>query len=55
MAISKIGAIGNVGIASAMFSDYQVAWTASALSGIVVGAVWNYATSRAFTWRAAAT
>ena len=49
--ISLLGAIGNVGIASVLFTDYYVTWTASALAGILVGAVWNYAMSRAFTWR----
>jgi len=53
MAISSIGAIGNVGIASVLFAGYHVAWTASAFAGILAGAVWNYATSSAFTWRAA--
>lgn len=53
MAISVVGGVGNVGIASVLFSEYHVTWTASALAGILVGAVWNYAMSRAFTWRAA--
>lgn len=53
IAISAIGGLGNVGIATVLFSDYHIAWTASALAGILVGAVWNYAMSRAFTWRAA--
>ena len=53
VAISSVGAIGNVGIASVLFSDYHINWTGSALVGILVGAVWNYAMSRAFTWRAA--
>jgi dolichol-phosphate mannosyltransferase len=49
--ISSLGAISNVGIASVLFSNYNVTWTVSALAGVLVGAVWNYAMSRAFTWR----
>jgi len=53
MTISSLGAIANVGIASVLFYGYKVSWSASALAGVLVGAVWNYAMSRAFTWRIA--
>lgn len=48
--VCSIGAVSNVGIANALFSrDYS--WWVSAVAGIVVGAVWNYAASSVFTWR----
>jgi dolichol-phosphate mannosyltransferase len=33
-----------------MFSN-KTAWLLSALAGIAVGVVWNYAMSSIFTWR----
>jgi dolichol-phosphate mannosyltransferase len=48
-AVCSIGAIANVGIASAVFErDYS--WWFAALAGIAVGVVWNYAMSMAYTW-----
>jgi dolichol-phosphate mannosyltransferase len=49
-AVCSIGAFSNVGIASVLFVR-QYTWWLSGLAGIVVGAVWNYAASSAFTWR----
>jgi dolichol-phosphate mannosyltransferase len=49
-AICGVGAIANVGIASALFRHYYT-WWISALAGIAVGLVWNYAVSSAATWR----
>jgi dolichol-phosphate mannosyltransferase len=49
-AVCSIGAFSNVGIASVLFAR-QHTWWLSGLSGIVVGAVWNYAASSTFTWR----
>lgn len=47
--VCSIGAISNVGIASVLFErDY--AWWLSALAGIAVGVVWNYAMTATFTW-----
>jgi dolichol-phosphate mannosyltransferase len=51
-AVCAIGAIANVGVASYLFSANQTWWVAGLL-GMIVGAVWNYATSSIFTWRAA--
>ena len=45
--VCSVGAVSNVGIASFMFSQSYSWW----ISGIVVGAVWNYAASSVFTWR----
>ncbi|MHB2166099.1 glycosyltransferase [Alsobacter sp. R-9] len=48
--VCSIGAVSNVGVASVLFErDY--AWWLSALAGIAVGVVWNYAMTATFTWR----
>jgi dolichol-phosphate mannosyltransferase len=49
--ICGIGATANVGIASYLFNANQTWWVAGIL-GVVVGAVWNYAMSSIFTWKA---
>jgi dolichol-phosphate mannosyltransferase len=49
--ICAIGATANVGIASYLFDAHQTWWVAGVL-GVIVGAVWNYAMSSIFTWRA---
>jgi dolichol-phosphate mannosyltransferase len=51
-AICSVGVIANVGIAAAVFQQHY-AWWLSALAGIAVGFVWNYAVSSVFTWRRA--
>ncbi len=48
--VCAVGAVSNVGIANALFSSHY-SWWLSAVAGIVVGAVWNYAASSVFTWR----
>jgi dolichol-phosphate mannosyltransferase len=45
--------VANVGIATYLFeSDVMggIGWVLSALAGIVVGAVWNYAVTSVYTW-----
>ena len=49
--ICAIGATANVGIAFYLFNANQKWWVAGVL-GVIVGAVWNYAMSSIFTWRA---
>lgn len=49
--ICAIGATANVGIASYLFNANQEWWVAGVL-GVIIGAVWNYAMSSIFTWRA---
>jgi dolichol-phosphate mannosyltransferase len=49
--VCSVGLIGNVGIAHYTFHADQAWWVAGAV-GAVVGAVWNYAASSVFTWRA---
>jgi dolichol-phosphate mannosyltransferase len=46
----SVGAVANVGVASYIFGD-GLGWLPSALAGIVVGTVWNYATTRFYVWR----
>ncbi len=49
-AVCSLGAVANVGIASAAFAQHYT-WWASGLAGAVVGVVWNYAVSSVFTWQ----
>jgi dolichol-phosphate mannosyltransferase len=49
-AVCSLGAVSNVGIAAVLFSEH-FSWWLSGISGILVGAVWNYAASSIFTWR----
>ena len=49
-AICSIGAVANVGIATAFFGEHY-SWWISGLAGSAVGVVWNYAASSVFTWR----
>lgn len=46
----SVGAVANVGIAAYLFAA-QSYWILSALAGILVGAVWNYAVTAVYTWR----
>ena len=48
--ICSVGAVANVGIAAFLHDMRNDAWAASALVGVLVGAVWNYALSSKFTW-----
>jgi dolichol-phosphate mannosyltransferase len=43
------GTLANVGVAAYLFEN-NANWTVAALAGIMVGAVWNYATTRVYTW-----
>jgi dolichol-phosphate mannosyltransferase len=49
-AVCATGAAANVGVANWMFTHESV-WFVSALAGIAVSVVWNYAMSSMFTWR----
>lgn len=48
--ICGVGAIANVAVAAFLFEYSHVTWSLSALAGIAVGAVWNFALSSRFTW-----
>lgn len=47
----SIGALANVGIANYLFQSGRSGWFLSALAGILVGAVWNYAVTAVYTWK----
>jgi dolichol-phosphate mannosyltransferase len=47
----SVGAISNVGIATYLFRENSIGWAFSALAGIVVGAVWNFAVTSVYTWK----
>jgi dolichol-phosphate mannosyltransferase len=47
--VCSVGAISNVGIASYLYHT-RLGWIPSALAGILVGAVFNYAMTTVFTW-----
>lgn len=49
MLICSVGALANVGIAAYLF-QMETGWILSALAGIFVGSVWNYAVSMHYTW-----
>ena len=49
--VCGIGAGANVGIASLLFQRHTN-WMLSALAGIGVSSVWNYAVTAVYTWRA---
>jgi dolichol-phosphate mannosyltransferase len=49
-AVCSLGAVANVGIASAAFANHYT-WWASGLAGVAVGVVWNYAVSSVLTWK----
>ena len=49
MLTCSFGALANVGVASYLFKRHTF-WALSALAGIVVGTVWNYAMTATYTW-----
>jgi dolichol-phosphate mannosyltransferase len=49
MAVCSVGAVANVGIASYFFNK-RAEWLLAAVSGVIVGAVWNYAVTSVYTW-----
>ena len=48
--VCGVGAAANVGVATYLFESQGALWTLSALAGVLVGAVWNFALSSRFTW-----
>jgi dolichol-phosphate mannosyltransferase len=50
-AVCGAGAVANVGVAAYLFRTDR-AWWLAGVAGALVGAVWNYAISSIFTWRA---
>jgi dolichol-phosphate mannosyltransferase len=47
----SVGALANVGIADYLFR-FGSLWVSSAIAGVLVGAVWNYAVTAVYTWKA---
>jgi dolichol-phosphate mannosyltransferase len=45
----SLGALANIGVASYLFKQHTL-WELSALAGIAVGAIWNYAMTASYTW-----
>jgi dolichol-phosphate mannosyltransferase len=50
-AVSSVGALTNVGVASWLYA-YQPTWWLAGLAGALMGVVWNYSMSTLFVWRA---
>ena len=50
--ICSFGAIANVGIATLLFTRQHSLWWVAGIAGAAMSAVWNYAVSSTFTWRA---
>lgn len=48
--VCSVGAAANVGVAAFLHDVRAGYWALSAIAGIVVGAVWNFALSSRFTW-----
>ena len=48
--VCSVGAIANVGVAAFLHDVQQAQWAPSALAGIVVAAVWNFALSSRCVW-----
>jgi dolichol-phosphate mannosyltransferase len=46
----SVGAIANIGIADYLFHKDSF-WVSSAIAGVLVGAVWNYAVTAVYTWK----
>jgi dolichol-phosphate mannosyltransferase len=49
-AVCGAGAVANVGVAAVLHDLQDGYWALSAIAGIAVGAVWNFALSSRFTW-----
>ena len=49
-AVSAVGALTNVGMASWLYAHQPVWWLAGA-AGALMGAVWNYSMSSLLVWR----
>ncbi|WP_337846430.1 glycosyltransferase family 2 protein [Sphingomonas sp.] len=48
--VCSVGAIANIGVAAFLHDVQQAQWAPSALAGIAVAAVWNFALSSRFVW-----
>ncbi len=48
--VSIVGAVGNVGVASALYDNNIANWPLAGIAGIAIGTVWNFGMTRAYTW-----
>lgn len=48
--VCSVGAVANIGVAAFLHDVQQAQWAPSALAGIAVAAVWNFALSSRFVW-----
>ncbi len=49
-AVSSVGALANISVASWLYANESVWWVAG-IAGALMSAVWNYALSNLFVWR----
>lgn len=49
-AVCAVGLVANIGVAGFVHEAQHGSWAGSALVGVLVGAVWNYALSSRFVW-----
>ena len=49
--ICSIGALSNIGVASALYMEDNQTWWVAGIAGGLLGSVWNYAMTSVFTWR----
>jgi len=49
-AVCSVGLVANIGLAAFLHDVRAGTWAFSALAGLLVGAVWNYALSSRFVW-----
>jgi len=49
-AVCAVGLIANIGIAGFLHDFRDSGWALSAMVGVLIGAVWNYALSSKFVW-----
>lgn len=50
VAACSVGAFANVGIAGYLYEQHT-GWVTSAVVGVLIGAVWNYAVTAVYTWK----
>lgn len=50
VAACSIGAVSNIGVAGWLYEQQQY-WVFSALTGVLVGTIWNYAITSLYTWK----
>lgn len=48
--VCSVGLVANIGVAGFLHDARDGGWAVSALVGVLVGAVWNYALSSRFVW-----